>query len=247
MDILEALAALDVSNDEQWTTDGLPKVDAVASLVGNDKLKRSDILEASPDFNRDVAKAAVESDVIVLKNQSGTVITGDEEVAGPTPNYGDDAEEVKDVEARDETSREEKETAPKECEASQDQVEPKPLIDQLQDAFNEANTELNEVSKQAAILTEQRKVLESKTSYLGGQLDRVKKATGAEQSAIQAYLRTNARIKQEKAAVRQKLIDSGLTEVLKAVAPTPLDVALKQRKPLPSNVRREYPRAINSD
>lgn len=53
MDISEALATLDVENDEQWTADGLPKVDVVADLVDNDKLKRADILDAAPDFNRE--------------------------------------------------------------------------------------------------------------------------------------------------------------------------------------------------
>lgn len=58
MEILEALGQLDPANDEQWTGDGLPKVDAVAALVENAELKRADITAAAPDFNREAAIAA---------------------------------------------------------------------------------------------------------------------------------------------------------------------------------------------
>lgn len=58
MELSEALAQLDPANDEQWTADGLPKVDAVADLVGNAELKRADITAAAPDFNREAATAA---------------------------------------------------------------------------------------------------------------------------------------------------------------------------------------------
>jgi len=57
MEIVEALAQLDVTNDAHWTGDGLPKVDVVASLVDNDKLTRAMIVDAAPEFNRSLANA----------------------------------------------------------------------------------------------------------------------------------------------------------------------------------------------
>ena len=57
MEIVEALAQLDVTNDKHWTGDGLPKVDVVANLVGDDKLTRALIVDAAPEFNRSLANA----------------------------------------------------------------------------------------------------------------------------------------------------------------------------------------------
>lgn len=55
MEISEALELLEPLNDEHWTTDGLPRVDIVADLIGDDKLKRADIMKAAPDFVRPVS------------------------------------------------------------------------------------------------------------------------------------------------------------------------------------------------
>ena len=50
--ILEALAKLDVANDNHWTGDGLPRIDTVKMLVGNPGLGRDDITKVAPDFSR---------------------------------------------------------------------------------------------------------------------------------------------------------------------------------------------------
>ena len=52
MTILEALKKLDPANASHWTSDGLPKVDIVSSLV-SDKVTREDIAEIAPEFIRD--------------------------------------------------------------------------------------------------------------------------------------------------------------------------------------------------
>jgi chromosome segregation ATPase len=56
MEIVEALKQLAPENDEQWTSDGLPKVDVVAELTGED-VKRAQITDAWPEFNRSLANA----------------------------------------------------------------------------------------------------------------------------------------------------------------------------------------------
>lgn len=55
MNIAEILSMLDPDNDEQWTSDGLPKVAVVRVIAGDDDIQRADIVEAAPEFNRDVA------------------------------------------------------------------------------------------------------------------------------------------------------------------------------------------------
>lgn len=57
--ILAALAQLDPLDDDQWTTDGSPKVETVSGLVG-ETVKRQDIINAAPDFNREKASAGDE-------------------------------------------------------------------------------------------------------------------------------------------------------------------------------------------
>lgn len=52
--IKAALAQLDPLDDDQWTADGAPKVETVAALVG-EAVKRQDIVNAAPDFNREKA------------------------------------------------------------------------------------------------------------------------------------------------------------------------------------------------
>lgn len=55
MDINEALASLDPANDDQWTADGLPKVDVIRAATNDYALTRADITNAAPQFTRETA------------------------------------------------------------------------------------------------------------------------------------------------------------------------------------------------
>lgn len=69
MDIREALSKLDTIDDEAWTSDGAPKIDAVKELLGR-PVTRQEILDAAPKFTRQnpdlgdepVAETEAESD-----------------------------------------------------------------------------------------------------------------------------------------------------------------------------------------
>ena len=52
MILKEALMELDALDDDQWTADGAPKLDAVANLVGK-KVSRQDVIDAAPEFTRE--------------------------------------------------------------------------------------------------------------------------------------------------------------------------------------------------
>ena len=58
--ILAALAELDPLDDDQWTADGAPLVEVVARFTGDFSIKRQDIINAAPDFNREKLKTVVE-------------------------------------------------------------------------------------------------------------------------------------------------------------------------------------------
>lgn len=51
--IREALLMMDSMDDEQWTTDGSPKVDKVSELGEFETLTRAEILDAAPHFSRE--------------------------------------------------------------------------------------------------------------------------------------------------------------------------------------------------
>lgn len=50
--IIETLLKLDKTNDNQWTQDGLPKVDVLKFLSGGETWTRDQISEAAPGFTR---------------------------------------------------------------------------------------------------------------------------------------------------------------------------------------------------
>lgn len=52
MDIREALSKLDTLDNDQWTGNGDPKIDAVKELLGR-SVTRQEIVDAAPNFNRE--------------------------------------------------------------------------------------------------------------------------------------------------------------------------------------------------
>lgn len=53
--ILDALKALDVSNDNHWTADGLPRLDTIKMLAGDPTLTREKVAFAAPGYIRSAA------------------------------------------------------------------------------------------------------------------------------------------------------------------------------------------------
>lgn len=51
--IREALAKLDTSNENQWTGEGLPRIDTIKFLAGGMTVTREDISRAAPNFTRE--------------------------------------------------------------------------------------------------------------------------------------------------------------------------------------------------
>lgn len=69
MDIKEALSQLDTLDDNLWTQDGSPKIEAVSDLVGN-KVTRAEILEASPKFSRENPDTSASTDETKLDDET---------------------------------------------------------------------------------------------------------------------------------------------------------------------------------
>lgn len=50
-----ALGLLDPADDEQWTSDGLPRMDAIEKMVEDRSIIRKDITDTDPEFCREIA------------------------------------------------------------------------------------------------------------------------------------------------------------------------------------------------
>jgi hypothetical protein len=59
--ILVALTQLDPNDDSHWNTDGLPNTGTVQRIAHDQTIKRGDIQNARPGFDRDTARAEVTS------------------------------------------------------------------------------------------------------------------------------------------------------------------------------------------
>lgn len=59
--INQALLSLDPSNDDHWTSDGSPKMEAVAQFL-DQEVTRKDIIQAAPEFNRTHAMSLKEQE-----------------------------------------------------------------------------------------------------------------------------------------------------------------------------------------
>lgn len=57
--ILSVLAKLDPNDDSHWNTDGLPNTGTVQRIAADQTIKRGDIQNARPGFDRDAARAEV--------------------------------------------------------------------------------------------------------------------------------------------------------------------------------------------
>ena len=53
--ILEALGKLDRTNENHWTADGLPRIETVRMLAGDQTITREQITAEAPDFSRSAA------------------------------------------------------------------------------------------------------------------------------------------------------------------------------------------------
>jgi len=96
MEIKEALAKLDHDDNDQWTADGLPRIDVVANLTGDKQLKRQDITDADPKFMRGVqADAEVEGKEEAQQEdeaQEEVALTRDELLEAEPADLSKDAE-----------------------------------------------------------------------------------------------------------------------------------------------------------
>jgi hypothetical protein len=146
--IVKALQQLDPKNDDHWTNDGLPRLDAIKGVSG---LKREDVTAAAPHFTKDnpVFEAP--------KADGGESTSGQGADAAPTPQadeqQGDQDEQAQDDEAGDgddEQGAGDDEEGDQ-AEEQDDELEELPAeLDEAEAAVLEAKAKLAEAQEQQA-------------------------------------------------------------------------------------------------
>lgn len=253
MNIKQALTTLDPSNDDHWTSDGLPRVETVAGLVGGD-VTRKNITDAAPSFLR--------------PQGSGFDPVGaptPEPTPDPTPEPDEPAEPAV-PETTEDTSVEQDPVAPPE------ESDPQPESDSVQAAHvtimddvvgmspNEVFRDLDlvdraidEFGRQSEILTARReaimvqlKDIGRRSALLSGARNKLTRmgAKTNKPTTIQNYLRAQQEARAQRALRAQRFIEAGTTaeDVKEQLGgASKIDAAMKQRKVARGAARPAYP------
>lgn len=225
MNIKDALAQLDPQNNDHWTGDGLPLVQAVSDLVGKD-VSRKEVTDALPGFSRALA----------IKNATGTQVASQ---AVNTPTTSEQA-----AQSQSATTTQATENGDNGAPKDEDQVQ-QTKSDEMEDGSGDADVDL----PLADVLQQAQKTLEAKRkekAQADAALKQAEKAHDAalvayEESiatnnsqplAIQQYLQSQVKAAEEKKARIDIITASGLdlntlTESLKG---SPLDEAMKNKR-----------------
>lgn len=224
MNIKDALAQLDPQNNDHWTGDGLPLVQAVSDLVGKD-VSRKEVTDALPGFSRALA----------IKNATGTQVAS-QAVNTPTSEQAAQSQSATTTQATENGDN----GAPKD----EDQVQ-QTKSDEMEDGSGDADVDLS----LADVLQQAQKTLETKRKEKAEADAALKEAEKAHDAAlvayeesiannnsqplaIQQYLQSQVKAAEEKKARIDIITASGLdlntlTESLKG---SPLDEAMKNKR-----------------
>lgn len=225
MNIKDALAQLDPQNNDHWTGDGLPLVQAVSDLVGKD-VSRKEVTDALPGFSRALA----------IKNATGTQVASQ---AVNTPTASEQAAQL-----QSETPTQATENGDNGAPKDEDQVQ-QTKSDEMEDGSGDADVDLS----LADVLQQAQKTLETKRKEKAEADAALKEAEKAHDAAlvayeesiannnsqplaIQQYLQSQVKAAEEKKARIDIITASGLdlntlTESLKG---SPLDEAMKNKR-----------------
>lgn len=211
-EIREALTKLDPANDDHWTGEGYPAIDAVNKLVPG-TVKRAEITEAAPTFTRENPKLDAEP---LPKEQPPT-----EPLAGQDQGEGGDEgeDDAINTEAQNDAG-----------------VEPEPEgededeLDELEAAVRAAD---KEVEKAQAELDERRKVLDAAIRKRDS-LIKARESNRPKHAnilAIQGYLKRQKQVRGVKADIATQLKEAGVTaQLLQGRAPIDMAMARKTQR-----------------
>lgn len=225
-EILEAVRALDPKNDEHWTADGLPRLDAVENLLGGD-VNRKAVTNAAPDFTRSVALSLVDADGEPPVDEPP--VDGDEDETASEGEAPAEETTSEDDETSAETETADTETVQQSTEAStpsdsetannDDEDEDDPLAEGPADAEAAMDEEILELQERVDEIRQGlemgKKMLAEAEEELGAAVDAKNRAFPpmSQAQAIQNFQRNELA---KRAAARGVTIHSPLDNALKA-------------------------------
>ena len=221
MEITQALAQLDPANESQWTSDGLPRVEAVVELVGHD-VTRKQITDAAPTFSRSVPVPGG-SDTAPQEQEP-------EFVPGPPIDYVPDDADVGKVAPQDDA-----------CGMTPEAITRAGpvVIDRL----------LAEFERQAVVLARRReqatkalKELGMRSAFFNKIKDRLPQKK--DDKSVQAYLAKQKEVRAERAEKAKAFVEAGTTPqaVMDVVdSRAKIDKAMAGRKPGRGATRPAHP------
>lgn len=214
MDLPTALQQLDAGNDDHWTADGLPRVEVVSGLIGND-VTRKQITNAAPTLTREGLLKANEAAEAETEAEPEPSDPADRpELETERPDEGD----VAFVEPQDEVVT-----------MTVDDVVAggRPLVERALAEFARQNDVL--VKRRDRIL-EQIADVGRRSELLTRVLNRLPKSGHGD--GLQAYLAQQKKNREARAEKTRRFIEAGTTpgEVAAALDPrAQIDVAMNKR------------------
>lgn len=222
MQLNEALDVLDPANDEHWTSNGSPRMDALHALTGDDTITRRQVVEARPDLMRDTAPEKTEEVASALGAPASTEGSEDAAANPEEPSSEDIAPEVETTEA----------VAPEPAA----EPKPAPTIDQLKTLRDEKAERMLEAQRTATNAKREADLLANEVNTMNRQIDNMEQAADPNHgtAGTRAYLKQQNKNRLDRARGLTKFREmTGVqaADVAKAMNPkSPIDQAMGQRR-----------------
>ncbi len=241
MNIVDALANLEPSDDSHWTDNGLPRMDMLQKLTNTPDLTRKQVTDAAPDFTRASAQAR-DAEVETPETESVEAPAEAPEAPETTPEvmveatdpdpgtFGDGSPGVEHA-GHDAEAPEAPEAVEPEVVTAPAQTELEALQASLAvhtEAMNEADKIKSAANKSAKASSDQVNVLTSKIAAI------VKLDPHAATAGIRDYIKQSNKTRMNRALAAQQFMGDSkakFADVVKAVEVfSPLDKAMRGRK-----------------
>lgn len=190
--ILAALAQLDPLDDDHWTSDGAPRIDAVEKILGSD-VSRKEVVEAAPKLTRETAGQETEEESAETQTNPETEEKNDaeEEGQGREEALTDAAQTLADVD-RPLTEREFAHflsSVPKE---------------ELEDVLAMLRLQLGEASKEVKDAQDLEARVKRSIAFTESRI-KSEYPNSTDRDAIRAFIETQTRLRAERVAKRQEI------------------------------------------
>ncbi len=246
MNIKQAIDSLAVNNDDHWTADGLPRVDAVIDILGYE-ITRKQITDVSQRVRGEsVTPIGTPEDEEKRKQEAALAAVPPSTTDEPQPEPEKPAEPSESPQEEDDAS----------------EVEPEDDVVAMNVTKVHSNLELieraqKEFSRQASILSKRHEAIKKKLIDIGRRsalLEKSKnillrgKPVNQQQPAISRYLETQNKARAKRVKAAQAFISAGTNaeDVRRQLAgPSILDAAMRAKRQR-GTVRPAYPK-VGSD